>query len=40
MRETGVQIVLETRGADHAQAILATVAQAGYALALGAELRS
>ena len=38
VRETGVQIVIETRGADHAQAILATVGRAGYALALGPEI--
>ncbi len=30
VRETGVQIVVETRGAEHAQAILTAVAAAGY----------
>jgi threonine dehydratase len=30
VRETGVQIVVETRGADHADVILAAVADAGY----------
>ena len=40
VRETGVQIVVETRGADHAQAILTTVAQAGYDVGGAAQLRS
>src|SRR4051812_13878219 len=30
VRETGVQLVLETRGPDHARAVLAILAEAGY----------
>jgi threonine dehydratase len=30
VRETAVQLVLETRGADHAQDVLAAIAGAGY----------
>jgi threonine dehydratase len=30
VRETGVQLVLETRGPDHAQAVLRAIADAGY----------
>jgi threonine dehydratase len=30
VRETGVQLVLETRGRDHADAVLAAVAEHGY----------
>ena len=30
VRETGVQLVLETRGRDHAAAVLRTIAAAGY----------
>ncbi len=30
VRETAVQLVLETRGADHAQAVLRAIADAGY----------
>ena len=31
VRETGVQLVMETRGADHAQDVLAAMARGGYA---------
>jgi threonine dehydratase len=31
VRETGIQLVLETRGLDHAQAVLAAIADDGYA---------
>jgi threonine dehydratase len=30
VRETAVQLVLETRGRDHAQAVLGAIAEAGY----------
>jgi threonine dehydratase len=30
VRETAVQLVLETRGRDHAERVLAAVAEAGY----------
>ena len=30
VRETGVQLVLETRGREHAGAVLAAIAAAGY----------
>ena len=30
VRETGVQLVLETRGPDHARAVLDAIAAAGY----------
>jgi hypothetical protein len=31
VRETAVQLVLETRGPDHAQAVTAAIRDAGYA---------
>jgi hypothetical protein len=30
VRETGVEIALETRGAEHAEAIVTALEQAGY----------
>jgi threonine dehydratase len=30
VRETGVQMVLETRGADHAREVIGAVREAGY----------
>lgn len=35
VRETGVQLVLETRGPEHAEAVLAAVAAAGYEVTSG-----
>ena len=31
VRQTGIELTLETRGAEHAEAILAAMAEAGYA---------
>ncbi len=31
VRETGIQLVVETRGPEHAEAVLEALAQAGYA---------